>query len=187
MPSVGSLFKNAAEVIESLTDNHKNPLHVGEAMACWTYLAFVSEIVVYIEIGLNTTTDTELKKLYQDGHNVVTSHQKELSEFMKQEGVPLPKIPESKPQSDPDEIPLGAKFTDSQLANTIGINFIVAADTCATAASQCLRTDTALMFLKFQTEKLSLSLKTKELMQKKGWLKVPPFYLPPGSPAQNNG
>lgn len=187
MPSVGSLFKNAVEAIESLTDNHKNPLHVGEAMACWTYLAFASEIVVYIEIGLNTTTDTELKNLYQDGYHLVTSHRSELSEFMKQEGVPLPEIPESKPQSDPNEIPLGVKFTDRQLANTISINFIVAADMCATSASQCLRTDTALMFLKFQTEKLSLGLKAKELMQKKGWLKVPPFYIPPGLPTQNKG
>ncbi|MDY0407104.1 hypothetical protein P5G51_018760 [Virgibacillus sp. 179-BFC.A HS] len=33
MPKLESLFKNAANIIESLTDNHKTPLHVGETMA----------------------------------------------------------------------------------------------------------------------------------------------------------
>ncbi|WP_191963100.1 DUF3231 family protein [Virgibacillus necropolis] len=55
---------------------------------------------------------------------------------------------------------------------------------CVGYASQCLRTDVALMFLKFQTDKLAIALKTKDLMMKRGWLKVPPFYHPPGSPNQ---
>lgn len=184
MPSIGSMFKNATSVIESLTDNHKDPLHVGEAMSCWSYLAFVSEIIVYIGVGLNMTTDSELKKHLQDALNLTKSHRKELSQFMQQEGVPLPEMPEDKPESNPNDVPLGAKLTDNEIANTININFIVAADMCAGMASEALRTDVALMFLKFQTDKLSLALKTKELMQNKGWLKVPPFYQPPGSPNQ---
>jgi hypothetical protein len=40
------------------------------------------------------------------------------------------------------------------------------------------------MFLKFQMDKLSLSYQAKELMERKGWLKIPPFYNPPGSPRQ---
>lgn len=185
LPSVGSMFKNLAGVIESLTDNHKNPLHVGEAMACWTYLAYVSEVNGYIQTGLNTTTDSELQDLLQDGNKVTKSHLKEISDFMKQEGVPLPSLPEDKPQSDPNAIPLGAKLTDSELINTVNYNFVIAADTCAASASQSLRTDVALMFLKFQTDKLSLGLKSKKIMQDKGWLKVPPFYQPPGSPSQS--
>lgn len=110
------------------------------------------------------------------------SHKKEVSEFMHREGVPLSNAFEDKPESDPNAIPLGAKFTDDELANTINMNFIIAADMCAAAASQSLRTDVAIMFLKFQTDKLSLGLQTKELMQDKGWLKVPPFYRPPGAP-----
>src|SRR5699024_7929670 len=79
-------------------------------------------------------------------------------------------------------IPQGVKFTNDELVNTLNINFVTAADMCAAAASQCLRTDIGLMFLKFQTDKLSLGFKAKELMQKKGWLKVPPHYHPPGAP-----
>lgn len=180
------MFKNASDIIESLTDNYKNPLHVGEAMSCWTYLAFVSDIIAHIEVALNTTTDSELRKLFQEGFNTALSHQKELSQFMRQEGVPLPEMPEHKPESNSSDIPLGAKFTDNELVNTINLNFVLAADMCAASASQSLRTDTALMFLKFQMDKLSLGLKAKELMQKKGWLKIPPFYLPPGGMPKGN-
>lgn len=185
MPSVGSMFKNIASVIESLTDNHQDPLHVGEAMACWTYLAYVSDVNGYIQAGLNTTTDPELQDLLYDGNKVTKSHQKEISDFMRKEGVPLPQLPEDKPHSKPNEIPLGAKLTDTELVNTVNYNFVIAADMCASAASQSLRTDVALMFLKFQTDKLSLGMKAKKIMQDKGWLKVPPFYHPPGSPSQS--
>ncbi|WP_079529527.1 DUF3231 family protein [Halobacillus hunanensis] len=186
MPSVKMMFKNAADIIESLTDNHKNPLHIGEAMACWTYYSFVSSALINVEVGLNTTNDSKLRKFFQDSYKVMKSHQNELNEFMRQEGVPLSDTPEAKPKSDPSAVPLGTKFTDNELANTININFVAAADMYAASASQSLRTDVAMMFLKFQTDKLSLGLKMKELMQTKGWLKVPPFYHPPGgSPTEN--
>ncbi|MEN1968565.1 DUF3231 family protein [Lentibacillus sp. N15] len=181
LPSIGSMFKNAVSVIESLTDNHKNPLHVGETMACWTYLNFVSGIIGYMEVAIHMTTDSELKKQLQNALQVPLSHKKELSQFMRKEGVSLPDMPEHKPESNPNDVPLGAKLTDNEIANTININFVVAADMCAGAASQSLRTDVAIMFLRYQIDKLSLGLKFKDLMQQKGWLKIPPFYHPPGS------
>src|SRR5690625_3143572 len=184
MSKFGQMFESVSNIVQSLTDNSKNPLHVGETMACWTYHAFTANIKTHVEIGLNTTTDKGVKELLQDGLKVISSHEKESTEFMVQEGVALPTSPEKKPESDSNAIPLGAKFTDNELVNTINLNFVIAADMCAASASQCLRTDLALMFLKFQTEKLSLGLKAKELMHKNGWLKTPPFYNPPGSPHQ---
>jgi hypothetical protein len=182
MPNFKSVLDTATNIIQSLTDNKKKPLHVGEVMSCWTYLAFIGEIIIYEEVGINTTTDTELKELYNEGLKTAEAHKKELSVFMKQEGIPLPSQPEGKPKSDPNAIPLGVKFTDNELANAIAINLVVAADMSAAAASQSLRTDIGLMFLKFQMDKLTIGYKAKALMQKKGWLKIPPFYYPPGLP-----
>lgn len=180
MPKFGQMFDSVSNIVQSLTDNSKDPIHVGEAMACWTYRAFTANIQAHVEVGLNTTTDSGVKELLQDALKVVSSHKKELTDFMVQEGVPLPNSPEKKPESDPNAIPLGAKFTDNELVNTINLNFVIAADMCAASASDSLRTDLAIMFIKFQTEKLSLGLKAKELMQRKGWLKIPPYYHPPG-------
>lgn len=182
MPNFAQLFESAANVFQSLTDNKKDPLHVGEVMSCWTYLAFVNNIMTYEEIGLNTTTDSGVRELYQDGYKIATSHKEQITKLMQEEGVTLPRSPEKKPYSDPSAVPVGVSFTDFELANTININFVAAADMCAAAASQCLRTDIGLMFLKFQTEKLAMGYKAKELMQKKGWLIKPPSYQPPGTP-----
>lgn len=172
----------ATDMLESLTDNHKTPLHVGEVMTSWAYLAFVSNIVSYAEIGLNTVTDPELKRFIESTLAVVKRHKKKMSEFMRTEGVSLPTMPEEKPESDPTAVPMGAKYTDDEIINTLLINFVYAANTCAAAASQCLRTDLASIFLKFQFDKLSLGFQARKMMQKKGWLKIPPYYHPPGSP-----
>ncbi|MDY0407103.1 DUF3231 family protein [Virgibacillus sp. 179-BFC.A HS] len=125
-----------------------------------------------------------MKKLIQDALKIATSHKQELSDFLRKEGVSLPSLPEDKPQSDPAAIPLGTKMTDDEVINTLTINFIAAADMCAASASQSLRTDVGLMFLKFQMDKLSLGYLARDLMQKRGWLKIPPFYYPPGAPSK---
>lgn len=186
LPTLANMFKSAILALDALTDNQKSPLHVGEVMACWTYLAFVDRIITYEEVGINTTTHKQLKSIFEEALKTAKSHRQELSKFMREHGVTLPEAPELKPQSDPHAIPLGAKFTDDELVNTLNINFVIAADMCAVEASQSLRTDVGIMFLRFQTEKLALGFRTKELMQQHGWLKVPPYYLPPGSPTQMN-
>jgi hypothetical protein len=47
---------------------------------------------------------------------------------------------------------------------------------------QSIRTHIGSMWLKFHTEKVILGPKVKSLMQEKGWIKIPPYYYPFGSP-----
>src|SRR5699024_1458840 len=162
MPDFGQMFESVSNIVQSLTDNSKDPLHVGEAMACWTYLAFVGSIKGHVEVGLNTTTDKGVKELLQDGLKVVSSHKKELTEFMVQEGVTLPTSPEKKPESDPNAIPLGAKFTDNELVNTINLNFVTAAMMCAASSPECLRPGLASSFYESQAKNFSRGLKAKD-------------------------
>jgi hypothetical protein len=178
MMNFGNMFQAAISVIESLTDNHKTPLHVGEVMACWTYLAFVSNIITYEEVGLNSVTDPEIKAFITNSKEVAESHKEQLSKFMANETIPLPSIPKDKPEVDPTTVSLGAKFTEDEILNTLVVNFVFAADSCAASASQCLRVDVGLMFLNFQIDKLALGYKAKDIMKRKGWLKVPPYYNP---------
>ncbi|WP_456359663.1 hypothetical protein [Bacillus sp. Y1] len=51
----------------------------------------------------------------------------------------------------------------------------------AAAASESIRTDVGLLFIQFQTEKFAFATRLKHLMRKRGWIRVPPFYLPPGT------
>ncbi|WP_261176540.1 DUF3231 family protein [Anaerobacillus sp. CMMVII] len=101
---------------------------------------------------------------------------------MIKEGVPLPPVPDKKPLSEPDEIPLGAKLTDNEIANGVSLKIAMAAVECAMANSQSIRTDVGLMWLEFYTEMLTFGATTKTLLRKRGWIKVPPYYYPPGLP-----
>lgn len=151
-------------------------------MSCWTYLAFIQDIINYVNVGLNTTTDKELKELFQEALRITQSHEKQMKEFMGNEGIPLPDGPQMKPKSDPDTIPMGAKFTDKELANAIAINVASAALICANSAIQSVRNDIGLMFFKFQADKMMFGTPVKTLMERRGWLKKPPFYYQSGLP-----
>src|SRR5699024_3957410 len=110
-----------------------------------------------------------------------TSHKNELSELMRLEGIPLSDASSTNPESNPEAIPLGAKFTDSEIINTLNINFVIVSDMYATDVSQSLRTEISHLLRKVHTGKLALGLKANEIMRSKGWLKVPPAYYPPGA------
>jgi len=110
MRNLPSLLETTVNVIQSLTDGNKTPLHVGEVMACWTYLAFVEEIIVFEEIGLNTTVDKELRDMLEESLKVAQSHKKEISQFMRDEGIPLPDQPQAKSHTDPDAVPINREM-----------------------------------------------------------------------------
>jgi hypothetical protein len=185
MPNIPTMLETAFNVIHSLTDDNKPQIHIGEAMACWTYLAFIEEIINYEQVGLNMTMDNELQEMLEQGLNVAQAHKEQISKFMQKEGIPLPDPPQSKSKSESNSVPAGSKFTDSELSNAISINFIIAADMLAASATQSLRTDVGLMFLQFQMDKITLGFKLKNLMKNRGWLKIPPAYIPAGLPQQS--
>ncbi|WP_261134450.1 DUF3231 family protein [Bacillus sp. Marseille-Q3570] len=179
-------FEAAWNTLKTLVDDEpKNPLHVGEVTGVWTYLAVINEAIRYEEIGLNTTTDNDLKELLKDAKKLCESQSQRLSDFMQKEGIPLPPSPPKKPISDSNEIPLGSKLTDDEIANGVSLKIATAAVECAMANSQTIRTDVGIIWTEFYTEMLTFGATTKTLLRKRGWLKVPPYYSPPGLPKQN--
>ena len=108
------------------------------------------------------------------------SHKERLSTFMRKEGIPLPMLSESKPISDPNEVPLGGKLTDDELANSLNIKMALGVSMCATAIIQALRNDVELIWIELLQEYMTFGATLKALVKRRGWLKVPPFYYPPG-------
>lgn len=164
------------------TDEPKSPLNVIEVGDCWKYLTMVEEFIRYEEIGLNTTTDDEIREMLTDVVQVCESHVKKLSQFMKQEGIPLPDVTSAKPNSNSKEIPLGVKLTDDEIANGIAFKLVQSSLACAKGQSDAVRTDIGVLWLQFYSEWISFGTTLKTLMRKRGWIKVPPYYYPPGSP-----
>jgi len=176
-----NIFESLIATIKTSLDyDTKHPLHTGEVMSCWVYYTALKEFIRYEEVGMNTTIDDELLRLLHDAKKLCESQVKQLESFMVKEGIPLPDLPSPKPKSDPKDIPMGAKLTDDEIVNGISLKVAVAIMNAATTQSQAIRNDVGGMMAKFQIEMLVFGSTLKTIMRKRGWLRVPPFYNPPG-------
>lgn len=166
----------------SVVEEPTAPLHVGEVMNVWTYHAMIDEAVCYMLAAMNMTSDQELMHNLEESKANCLSQLNRLTDFMLKEGIPLPPTAEPKPKSNPNAVPLGVKLTDEEIAN--GLVAITAASimTCAAGITTAVRIDVGMMWTSFQVEKMSYGTKLRMMMQKRGWLKVPPYYYPPGMP-----
>ena len=118
--------------------------------------------------------------MLNDAFNLCTAQAKILENFMIKEGIPLPEVSSQKPKSEGNAVPLGAKLTDDQLANGISFKIATGIVECAVGQSQGIRSDLTIIWIRFQSEFLTFGSTLKTLMIKRGWLKVPPYYYPPG-------
>ncbi|MBN8204017.1 DUF3231 family protein [Bacillus sp. NTK034] len=177
-----NVWETVMDTMKSMTDQDEDqPLHVGEVMACWIYLAGLELAKVSVQAGINTTTDNELKAILEEDMKLGNSQRERLHDFMIKEGITLPSAPEDMPKSDPNTVPLGVKLTDDVIANELSLKIISLIMRAASTASESIRTDVGILFIQFQAEKLAFATRLKHLMRKRGWIKVPPFYVPPGS------
>lgn len=175
------LLESIASVVKAFTDEEpKPPLHVGEVMTLWTMLTIFQEAHAGYVIGLNTTTDPELKHALTNAIQASKTDIRLLSEFLLREGVPLPPASEPKPESNPDAVPLGVKLTDHEIANAISANIAACISLCGTGIAQSVRTDVGLIYLQIQVQLMKYGAPLREMMKKRGWLITPPHYYPPG-------
>lgn len=180
MPNV---FEAVMNLLKAQADDEpKPPLHLGEVMAFWTYQALLEEAATYEMIALNMTDDHDLHGAVSDAIQMCRQQGDRLRVFLQEEGVPLPPVSEAKPKSDPLAVPMGVKLLDSEIANGVALKVVSAITLCASGVTQAIRDDVGAMWLRFQAEQLIYGVTLKKLMKKRGWLKIPPYYLPPGAP-----
>jgi hypothetical protein len=166
------------------TDEPKTPLHVIEVGDCWKYLTTVEEYIRYEEIGLNTTTDDEVREMLTDVIRLCESQVKRLNQFMREEGISLPNVTSAKPKSESKGIPLGVKLSDDEIVNGVTFKLVVCLKACAKGQGDSIRNDVGKMWLEFYLQWVTFGATLKALSRKRGWIKVPPYYYPPGAPNQ---
>jgi hypothetical protein len=161
---------------EPFLDGEKKPLNVSEAYHLWYYLVGVEQSKRSAEVGINQTTDDELRNVLKDLiNNVHNPIIEELTELLKKEGVPLPdSTPEKLTSGDFKEIPFGARLTDQEIANSVNWNELVGIQIAVRGMTESVRADIGATFAKYQIMKLTWSLTMKQLISKRGWLIAPP-------------
>jgi hypothetical protein len=165
------------DAIKPFLDGEKPPLHVGEVMNLWFYLTATEQTMRGEQVSYNIVQDLELKEKLKDViNNVHGPIQKELTEFLKAEGIPLPNASPDKPIGDFRNIPEGSKLSDEEVASLISFNIVLGITYACRGMTEAVRPDVAAMFAKFQMKKLAYSITLKDVLMRKGWLKVPPYY-----------
>ena len=183
MKDVPDIIQAVNNVIQSFIDEEpKSPLHVGEVMSCWSFLSEIADEQVHSEAGINSTSDPELSKALHEAAEMFKSQKDRMTAFLQSEGVPIPPLSESKPISNPHEVPFGVKLTDDEIANSVNIKILLGISYCTNAIIQCVRNDVGLIWMEFLQEFMTFGVNMKTLAKKRGWLKSPPSYSPPGSP-----
>ncbi|GKU82947.1 DUF3231 family protein [Niallia sp. NCCP-28] len=160
----------------------KYPLHTGEVTNFWLLLTMLEEGITFYQIALNTTKDEELRHVLQHGESLSKSTIQKLSKFMKNEGIPLTKPPLPKPNSDPNAVPQGVKQTEDEIANLISVKVAAEMTLLGQALAESMRNDAGQILLATFYELLKFGTSLKNMMLKRGWLKIPPYYFPSGAP-----
>lgn len=158
-------------------DGEKRPLTVMEVSNLWFFLLGTETTLRNEELGINIAQDPELKRILTDTRT--TLHipiRDELIEFLKKEGVPLPKSTSEKPLGEFQSIPDGAKLNDEELANLMSYNLAQGVTYAARGLSESIRADVGLIFSKIIYRKTMAGLVVKQYLDQRKWLRIPPFF-----------
>ncbi|HWI53997.1 MAG TPA: DUF3231 family protein [Symbiobacteriaceae bacterium] len=170
---------NWFEHILNTVTKPKGPLHYGEVMNLWTFLAAIQESRAFCLTALNHTEDPELKRIMERAvKDIEEPAAQQITELLKNEGVPLPQTTQDKTKANPADVPPGAKMLDEEIALYVlgkleGLLLI-----CSSGLMQSLRNDVSAMFYNLQARLLGEGYLLKNTMQERGWLKIPPFHYP---------
>lgn len=172
-----NIFEVIHDAFQPFLDGEKKPLNVMEVGNLWFYLAATINSMRNEEIAYNICTDDELKdKLEYAKVKVHLPIKEELEDFLRKEGIPLPDVTPTKPIGNYQNIPEGAKLTDQEIANMLSFNLLLGINYASRGLTESIRADVGMLFSKNMIRKTTFSLSLKDLMEKRGWLQVPPYY-----------
>lgn len=90
--------------------------------------------------------------------------------------VPSPKLPE-RPEAKLEDIPIGARFTDIEIAFMISADSAAGLVACSSIMGMSIREDIGMLFGKYHVTKAAIGLKSLRFSKEKGWLVPPPLLI----------
>ncbi|WP_407269675.1 DUF3231 family protein [Radiobacillus sp. PE A8.2] len=160
-----------------LSGNPANePLHYGEVFAAWSYVLTAKGAIACYQTQLNHAGDGDLKKLLEEAIQGGQQEVKQVETVLKENGVGLPAAPPERPKACLDDIPVGARFQDQEIAAVLSMDVAAGLVACSTIMGQSIREDIAMMFGQFHVQKAALGAKVLRLNKEKGWLIPPPLH-----------
>lgn len=174
-----NLFRKGSHLLMGiLSGNPKNePLHYGEVYGLWSHLAATKAGVDTYQVYINHTGDEDLKAFLKQA--IETSMKpaiKDLEEILLHNDIAIPPTPAERPEADIEQIPVGARFQDAQVAYLVAADIAAGLTVNSAQISQSIREDIGLMLAGFAAKKAKDGAVLLEIMKTKGWLVPPPLH-----------
>ncbi|QMV39840.1 DUF3231 family protein [Cohnella cholangitidis] len=161
-----------------LSGNPKDePMHYGEVSNVWGSSTMAKGVISCYQAYLNHAGDSDLKKLIDDYIDQAKLEVKELDVLLQDNGIaPAPMMPD-RPKVKLEDIPVGARFADQEIAAALSADSVGGLVYCSQAMAMCIREDIGALFAKYHAAKTILSGRLLRLLKEKGWLIPPPLHL----------
>lgn len=160
-----------------LSGNPQNePLHYGEVFSLWSFSLTSKGMVSGCQAFLNHAGDKDLHKLLEEIINQCQQEINQVDALLKENGVGLPPATPEKPKANLEDIPVGARVTDQEIAAGLSMDIAAGLVSCSQIIGQSIREDVAMMFGQFHMQKAAIGGKVLRLNKEKGWLIPPPLH-----------
>lgn len=161
-----------------LSGNPKEqPLHYGEVYTLWMTSWAARGAVSCHQLYLNHAGDEDLKKILNDLLDQSKLEMKETDAILLENGIAPPPVLPERPSVELDDIPIGARFSDQEIAAKIAVETSASLAGCSAAMGQSIREDIGALYGKYHVTMAALGLRILEMSKNKGWLLPPPLHV----------
>lgn len=155
----------------------EEPLHFGEVFDVWAFSMKAKGCISVYQAYEYHAGDNDLKNILKDLINQAELEVKECDQILTQNGVaPSPSLP-ARPETKLEDIPVGARITDPEIASLASTDIAASMVACSQVMGKSIREDIGLLFGKYHITKAALGLKMLQLSKEKGWLIPPPLLI----------
>jgi hypothetical protein len=161
-----------------LDGNPKNePMHYGEIHCVWHFSFIEKGRLSAYHAFLFHAGDKDLKEIIKDAIKSGKNKIEESDSLLTANGIaPSPMLPD-RPDAKLEDIPVGARFTDQEIAAAVAHDMAVGLVTCSKIMGISIREDIGALFAKYHAAKAAFGLRILRLSKEKGWLIPPPLKI----------
>ncbi|MGF7047423.1 hypothetical protein J2T13_001928 [Paenibacillus sp. DS2015] len=153
------------------------PLHYGEIYEIWVFSLKAKGCISAYRAYQYHVGDKELRKTIGEIIDQSELEVTECDEILTHNGiVPTPKLPE-RPEVKLEEIPVGVRFTDQEIAAMVAADISLGLVSCSAIMGNSIREDVGALFAKYHATKAAQGFKVLKMIKQKGWLIPPPLQV----------
>lgn len=174
-----NLLKKGSNIIMGILNGNPQhePLHYGEVFGLWSSLSVAKGALDNYQVFINHTGDEDLKAfLKQVIDSSIKPSIKDIEDVLLDNDIMVPPTPAERPEADLEQIPVGARLQDAQIAYIVAADIAAAVVASSQEMSKSIREDVGLLFGQMGAKKAKDGAALLQIMKNKGWLVPPPLH-----------